>query len=419
MTRASREFQVMAKPTGALCNLDCRYCYYLRTDTAAPAAPRRMDDTLLEAYIVQHIEATPGEVINFEWHGGEPTRLGVQYFQRIVERQRQHRPEDRRVTNGIQTNGTLLDEAWARFLAAEDFFVGLSLDGPAEVHDAYRVTKGERATHRDVVRAFRLLRAHRVRTDVLCVVHDRNVAMPRELYRYFTSDLGARHLQFLPLVEPVGDGGAVTSRTPSAEAWGEFLCAIFDEWVRRDVGRVTVQMFDEAARPACGLPHALCIFRETCGDVPVVEWNGDFYSCDHFVDAAHRVGNIQERALGDLVEDPRQRAFGLAKRDTLPAFCRACEVRELCNGGCPKDRILRAPDGEPGLNYLCAGFKRFFTQTRPAFERLATLWRAGQPVERLMEEIRSREATPPPVAGRNDPCPCGSGRKYKKCCLLR
>jgi len=418
VTAASREFQVMVKPIGALCNLGCDYCYYLDKqrlypDTAAP----RMPDDLLEAYIVQYIAASPRPLINFQWHGGEPTLLGLDYFQKIVALERAHQPAGRRITNGLQTNGTLLDEEWCRFLAAEGFFVGLSLDGPQALHDRHRVTKGQKPTHKQVMRAFRLLQQHRVRSDILCVVHADNAGSPMAVYRFF-KEIGAQHLQFLPFVEPLRDGsGGVTPHSVPAEAYGAFLCAIFDEWVRQDVGRVTVQIFDEAARPACGLPHALCHFREECGDVPVVEHNGDFYSCDHFVDPAHRLGNLRETRLVDLVDSAPQLDFGRAKRQALPRYCRECDVLALCNGGCPKDRFIRTPDGEPGLNYLCAGFKRFFTHSRPHLERLAAVWRAGQPMERLMQEVRAADQSATRQAGRNALCPCGSGRKYKKCCL--
>ncbi len=414
---ATREFQVMAKPVGPVCNLACRYCYYLATERLWPAGgTRRMTDEVLERYVRQHLEAAAGPVIHFEWHGGEPTLLGLDWFRRVVALQRRLAPPGHTITNGLQTNGTLLDEDWCRFLAAEGFYVGLSLDGPEELHDRYRITKGGRPTHRQVVRALRLLQRHGVRTDVLCVVHAANVHAPAAVYRFF-KDLGVRYLQFLPLVERAGDG--VSDRTVPAEAFGEFLCAVFDEWVRWDVGRIAVQWFDEAARPACGLPHALCIFRETCGDVPVVEHDGDVFACDHFVDAAHRLGNLRETPLAALLDGEAQRAFGRAKRDALPRQCRECEVLAMCHGGCPKDRILRTADGEAGLNYLCPAFKRFFTHSRPYLAELAALWRAGQPVERLAARVRAADAPAVPDVGRNAPCPCGSGLKYKRCCLGR
>ncbi len=414
MTTALREFQVMTKPIGAICNLDCHYCYYLKKEFLYPKGDDfHMSDEVLERYIVQQIEAAPGPIVNFAWHGGEPTALGLGYFQKIVALQKQHRPEGKKITNGIQTNGTLLNEGWCRFFAAERFAVGLSIDGPRELHDAYRVDKGQKPTHKQVVRAYRMLSEHDVHIDVLCVVHDKNVRHPAQVYRFF-KDLGVEFLQFLPLVER--ENGGVSARTAPAEAFGKFLIAVFDEWLRNDVGKVAIQMFDEAARPLAGMDHSLCIFRETCGDVPVVEHNGDFFSCDHFVEPEYRVGNIAETHLGDMVESAAQRAFGEAKRDSLPRYCRECEVRAMCNGGCPKDRFIATPDGEPGLNYLCAGYKSFFIHSRPYLQKMVDLWNANQPLEKLMEVVRAEDAPPPAQAGRNDPCPCGSGKKYKRCC---
>jgi serine-type anaerobic sulfatase-maturating enzyme len=416
MAAASREFQVMVKPAGAVCNLDCGYCYYLKKQALYPKGESlRMADEVLESYIVQHLEACPTELTFFLWQGGEPTILGLDYFRRIVELQHKHRPMGRQILNGIQTNGTLLDDEWCRFLAAERFRVGISIDGPQELHDRYRLTKGGRPTHRQVMQSFRLLKKHRVPCDVLCVVHRDNVGEPAAVYRFFKS-IGADVLQFLPLVAREGETG-VTAQTVPAEAYGDFLCAIFEDWARNDIGRIAVQNYDEALRPFLGVEHALCIFRETCGDVVVVEHNGDFYSCDHFVDLDHRIGNIRETPFVEMLESPAQREFGRIKRDTLPLYCRRCDVLKACNGGCPKDRFTRTPDGEKGLNYLCAGLKRFFTFSRPYLERMASLMRSGEPLERLGYHMRSDDTAAARQTGRNDPCPCGSGLKYKKCCL--
>jgi uncharacterized protein len=417
MVRASREFQVFAKPAGSICNLDCHYCYYLKKEHLFPKTESfRMPDDILEEYIVQHIDASPGSVINFSWHGGEPTILGLDYFRKIVALQRKHQPPRRRVTNGMQTNGTLLDEDWCRFLAAEGFAVGLSLDGPQEMHDRYRVTKSQHPTYKQSMRGYKLLRQHRIPCNILCVVHAQNVQYPTQVYRFF-KEIKAQYVEFLPLVEPQPDEeGGVSHRSVPALAWGNFLCTIFDEWMGQDIERVNVQIFEEAARTAFGQEHALCIFRETCGDVPVIEHNGDVFSCDHFVNTEHRLGNIRETPLVDLLECPTQRAFGQAKLDTLPRYCQACEVRNMCHGGCPKDRILRTPDGEGGLNYLCAGYKRFFTHCRPFVAQLSALWRR-QSLEGQMMMAQAEGVQASPRAGRNDPCPCGSGRKYKKCCL--
>jgi uncharacterized protein len=417
MVKASREFQVFVKPIGSICNLNCHYCYYLKKEDLYPKGESfRMPDSILEQYILQHISASSGPVINFSWHGGEPLLLGLDYFRKIVALQRKHQPKNQRITNGIQTNGMLLDEEWCRFLAEEGFTVGLSVDGTKELHDRYRITKSQNPTHTETMRGYRLLQQHRVPCDILCVVHAENVRHPTEVYRFF-KQIGAQYIGFLPLVELQPEGNSdVSRRTVPAEAWGSFLCTVFDEWKSRDIGKAKVQLFEEAARTAFGQDHALCIFRKTCGEIPVVEHNGDFFSCDHFVDAGHRLGNIQETPLVDLLEGQAQRAFGDAKWNTLPRHCRACEVLNMCYGGCLKDRILRTPDGEPGLNYLCAGYKRFFTHCRPFVRELSALWRQHSREEQA-PQAQARVSQAGPKTGRNDPCPCGSGRKYKKCCL--
>ena len=414
------EFQVFAKPGGAICNLACDYCYYLEKERLYPGVSAfRMSDRLLERYIAQHIAASSGSVIRFSWHGGEPTSLGVDYFRNIVRLQARHAPPDVQIANAIVTNGTLLDAEWCQFLSMAGFAVGLSLDGPRELHDAYRSTKGRKSTHNEVMRGWCLLQEHRVPCDILCVVHDRNVRYPKEVYRFF-KQIGATYVGFLPLVERKDDPpGAAAEHSVSAETYGSFLCTIFDEWVRHDIGRIMVQVFDEAARPIRGLEPSLCIFRETCGDIPVLEHNGDLYSCDHFVDDRHLLGNITETSLAELLVSPAQLQFGNDKRDSLPRYCRQCDVRAMCNGGCPKDRFIRTPDGEEGLNYLCAGFKQFFRHSRSTFEQLVPLWQAGATNERLMAAARSEHRRASPRPGRNDPCHCGSGRKYKQCCLVK
>jgi uncharacterized protein len=414
LAQAISDFQVFAKPMGAICNLDCHYCYYLKKEYLYPENESfRISDDLLEQYIVQHFAATTGTTVNFSWHGGEPTVLGVDFYRKVVALQREHLPPGMRIINGIQTNGILIDDEWCRFLASENFGVGLSLDGPQEMHDRYRLTKGQKPSHRQAMRAFRLLRHYKVPTDLLCVLNDYNVQYPTQVYRFFKS-IGAEYLAFLPIVEPKPEApGGVSPYTVPAAAYGEFLCTVFDEWVREDTERIIVQIFEEAMRPARGLEHSLCIFRETCGEFPVLEHNGDFFSCDHFVDPQHRVGNIGETPLGALLASPAQHAFGLAKRDDLPRFCQLCEVRPMCNGGCPKDRFTRTPDGEAGLNYLCAGFKRFFAHCLPYTLQTSSPWQSASTAQKMKGSVKAAES----AAGRNDPCPCGSGRKYKKCCL--
>jgi len=414
MVEASRDFQIFAKPAGSLCNLRCRYCYYLEKERLpGQGAASRMADDLLELYIVQHIEASPNRSIRFSWHGGEPTLLGVDYFRRIVELQRAHLPPGREILNGIQTNGTLLNDEWCRFLAAEGFTVGLSLDGPREMHDLHRLSAGGEPTHQQTMRGYELLRRHGIPCDILCVLHEGNVRHPLDLYRYFR-ELQASHLTFLPLVEPLPDSvRGVSDRTVPADAFGDFLCAVFDEWLGHDIGRVQVQIFEEAAGTALGREHQLCVFRPTCGDIPVIAHNGDFFSCDHFVDSDHRLGNIRETSLVALLESSVQRSFGRAKQDGMPLYCRQCAFLSMCNGGCPKDRFISTPAGDAGLNYLCSGYRRFFAHCQPFLSELAGL-RFDPSAE---QRTPLRRNGPGGKTGRNDPCPCGSGRKYKKCCL--
>jgi len=301
--------------------------------------------------------------------------LGLDYFRKIIELQQKHQLPEQKIVNGLQTNGILLDDDWGRFLSAEGFMVGLSLDGPQELHDRYRKTKDQRSSFNQTLDGYKLLQKHNVSCDILCVVNDFNVMYPLQVYRFF-KHIGANYISFLPLVERLtGRDDSVSSRSVPAEAWGGFLCVIFDEWVSRDIGRIKVQIFEEAARTAFEQEHSLCIFRPVCGDIPVVEHNGDFFSCDHFVDSEHRLGNIKKTPLVELLESPEQRAFGQAKLDALPHYCLECEVRAMCHGECPKNRFIKTPDGEAGLNYLCAGYKQFFMHCRPFVAEVAAEWK--------------------------------------------
>jgi uncharacterized protein len=373
-----------------------------------------MPDDVLEEYIVQHIAASPDPAIHFSWHGGEPTILGLDYFRNVVALQKRHCPADRTILNGMQTNGTLLDDEWCHFLAAERFAVGISLDGPEEMHNHYRLARDGRGSFAQTMRGYEALQRQRVTCEILCVVTDQNVRCPLEVYRFFKK-LGAPFISFLPLVErdPSSERGTTRHSVP-VEAWGEFLCAVFDEWTTYDIGRLKVQIFEEAARPAFGQGHTLCIFKEVCGGVPVVEHDGDFYSCDHFVDAEHRIGNIRRVPLAELLNSPSQLAFGRAKLDALPRYCLGCEVRAMCNGGCPKNRFIETPTGEAGLNYLCAGYRRFFNHCTPFVAQIAELWH-----QQHTTTPSASTAPMPRPPRRNEPCPCGSGRRFKNCCLRR
>jgi len=373
------DFQVFVKPVGASCNLACSYCYYLdKTRLLAESGIHRMTDELLEMYIIQHIQASTAQPIFFSWHGGEPTLAGLDYFRRIVEIQKKHLPHNRSIVNGIQTNGTLLNEEWCSFLKKENFMVGISIDGPERFHAVNRFRKDGRSCFNEVLRGYQLLKSYQIPCEILCVVHSQNVRFPLEVYRFFKS-LNAEFLTFIPLVERLShENNQVSDRTVPAKAFGEFLCVLFDEWKTEDIGTLKIQIFEEALRTAFGLDHSHCIFKQTCGRVPVVEYNGDFYPCDHFVDSLHRGGNIRKKTLGDLLESQEQKLFGQAKLTTLPVFCQQCEVLNMCNGACPNDRFIETPDGNPGLNYLCEGYKLFFNHCKPFVEEVARVWKMQQ-----------------------------------------
>jgi uncharacterized protein len=414
----------MTKPRGAICNLDCKYCYFLSKELLYPGSRFRMAYDLLENYIRQYIAAQKVPEITFAWQGGEPTLMGLDFFEVAVELQQKYRPAGKRIVNALQTNAVLLDEAWARFFKRHDFLVGVSLDGPPARHDYYRVDKGGQPTFERVSHGLELLKQHGVAFNILCTVHAANADHPLEVYRFFRDELNAQFIQFIPIVERDNETGfqegqRVTTRSVKARQYGDFLIAIFDEWVRRDVGRVFVQIFDVSLNAWLGLPPGLCIFQETCGQALALEHNGDLYSCDHFVEPAYKLGNIQDQLMIELVASPQQRQFGLDKRETLPAYCRACEVRFICNGGCPKNRFCRTPQGEAGLNYLCAGYRAFFNHIDEAMRFMAGELRAQRAPANVMPYMARQDAAQLThqlaVANRNDPCPCGSGRKFKQC----
>lgn len=428
----------MAKPVGPLCNLDCRYCFYLDKASLYPGTQDwAMSDTVLERHIGQTIAANQVPEVEFAWQGGEPTLLGVGFFRKALAMQRRH-AQGKRIRNALQTNGTLLDEEWCRFLREHDFLVGISLDGPRELHDAYRRDKRQRPSFDRVMRGVDLLHKHRVAFNTLTVVNRHNAEQPLEVYE-FLKKVGSGYLQFIPLVEramqacgsPVGRPGAPASEDGGIAPWsvlpdqyGGFLCKIFDTWVRRDVGRVFVQMFDVALGIWAGLGSSLCLFAPTCGRALAIEHNGDVYACDHYVHPDYLRGNVVRKGLREIVLSDAQRAFGQAKQDGLPQACRQCEVRFACQGECPKNRFGITGDGEPGLNHLCAAYRRFFHHVDRDMRTMAALVAAGQPardIMRLREAPREPAGTsrPQPVSsrvGRNDPCPCGGGRKFKRCC---
>jgi uncharacterized protein len=333
-----------------------------------------MADEILEKYIRQHIEASTENIINFSWHGGEPLLAGIDFYRKVLKFQAAFKPDDKTILNGIQTNGTLLNEEWCGFFAREGFIIGISIDGPEDLHNIYRLTRDSQATWRQVTEGFQLLKKHGIIPEILCVVNNENVKHPLVIYNYFRQ-IGAKFITFIPLVEPEGGSptGATGISVPS-EAFGYFLSDIFDAWVENDIGEIKIQIFEEAARTAFNQEHTLCIFKINCGGVPVVEHNGDFFSCDHYVNIDHKLGNIKDHSLTCLLESEKQQAFGKAKSENLPEYCLECEVRAMCNGECPKNRFILTPDGEKGLNYLCLGYKYFFNHCRPFIEAIRDAW---------------------------------------------
>jgi uncharacterized protein len=416
-------FHLMTKPRGAICNLDCAYCYFLAKEKLYPNSNFYMGDNLLQEYTRQYIEAQHVPEITFTWQGGEPLLMGLDFFRQAISYQQQYRKPGMRIMNALQTNGVTLDDEWCAFFKANDFLIGISLDGPRELHDAYRLDKGGNPTFDRVMAGLRCLQKHCVEYNVLTTVHAANADYGLHIYCFLRDEVGARYLQFIPIVERDNDKGfqegtSVTSRSVSAEGYGQFLIDIFDEWVRRDVGRVYVQMFDVALATWVGDSPGLCVFEETCGVALAMEHNGDVYSCDHFVEPKHFVGSIVDIPLSESVVSDKQREFGLAKRDSLPQYCRECDVRFVCNGGCPKDRFIETPNGQAGLNYLCAGYKAFFQYIHEPMNVMASELAHQHPPANVMLYMAHKDATLQAAfahAGRNDRCPCGSGLKFKKC----
>ncbi len=429
MTTASipPRIHVLAKPTGAVCNLNCSYCFFLHKDSLYPGSHFRMRDEVLETYIRQLIEYHRSPQVTVAWQGGEPTLMGIDFYRRAIEYQKQYKKPAMVFENTMQTNGTLLNSEWCEFFKENNFLVGVSLDGPRHLHDVYRRDRQGQPTFDRVMRGLHLLQKHGVDYNILVTVNRVNADHPLEVYRFLRDEVKTTWIQFIPAIERLSEGKVtifqqgdkVSERSVQPRQFGSFLITIFDEWIRRDVGSVFVQTFEAAVRHWLALPSSgMCVFNATCGHGLALEHNGDVYSCDHFVEPKYFLGNIMQSHLLDLVGSEQQRRFGQDKRDTLPQVCRECEVRFACQGECPKNRFLTSPSGEPGLNYLCAGFKAFFKHLEQPLNILTKLLHQGKPAAEVMKIIKAEDARPAPVTGkigRNDPCPCGSGRKYKKC----
>lgn len=374
----SSPLYIMTKPAGSRCNLACRYCYYLEKSRLYADNPAEvMSDELLEEFIRQYMAVQTMPQVLFTWHGGETLMRPVSFYERAMQLQRKY-AGGRTVDNCIQTNGTLLTDDWCRFFHDNGWLVGVSIDGPQEFHDEYRRNKGGRPSFRQVMHGIELLKRHDVEWNALAVVNDFNADYPLDFYCFFR-DMGCRYLQFTPIVErlePHADGrtlaavdeagtGGLMEFSVTPEQWGDFLIAVFDEWVRHDVGEIFVQLFDATLANWVGEAPGICTLAETCGHAGVMEWNGDVFSCDHFVFPQYKLGNIRRQSLLEMMHSPRQHAFGRAKRDSLPRQCRECDYLFACHGECPKNRFARTADGEPGLNYLCSGYHRFFAHAAP------------------------------------------------------
>lgn len=393
-----KRFHAMAKPVGSTCNLDCTYCYYLSKEhlVNGPGANRMSDETL-ELFIKQYIEGNTGDEVIFSWQGGEPTLLGLDFFRKVIVFQKKHAKPGQRIANDLQTNGTLLNDEWCGFLKEHRFLVGLSIDGPREIHDHYRVTKGKQPTFDKVMAGVKLLQRHDVPFNTLTCVHRFNGRKPLDVYRFLRQELNSNYIQFIPIVEhrnfervapqkwnadelprdddpearPGHPNSIVTDWSVDPDDWGYFLCKIFDRWLRQDLGKVMVNHFETLVAQHLGFPSQMCVYSEHCGQGVAVENDGSVYSCDHYVYPEYRLGNVKTARLDEMVLSREQVKFGHAKSASLPQYCRQCAYLTDCWGECPKNRLIRAPDGEPGLNYLCRGFKQFFAHALPEIERIA------------------------------------------------
>jgi uncharacterized protein len=389
-------FHIMAKPSGAACNLNCDYCFFLKKEELYPGSDFRMPDEVLDAYLRQLLEAHRVPQVTVAWQGGEPTLMGLDFFRRSIELLEKYRRPGTKIENTFQTNGILLDDEWCRFFRENGFLIGLSIDGPKELHDCYRKDKGGQGTFDRAVRAARLLQKHGVDFNILCTVNKKNSEHPLEVYRFFRDELDVHYLQFIPIVERKNENGfqegdEVTDRSVSPKKWGRFLIKIFDEWVRRDVGKTFVLNFDGALAGWLGMAGTLCIFGPTCGLGIALEHNGDLYSCDHFVEPGYLLGNITETPMIEMVNGEKQRKFGVDKRDKLSNYCRKCEFLSICNGECPKNRFTKTPDGEPGGNYLCKGYRVFFKHADPCMRIMADLLRNGRDADGIMEILNNAQ----------------------------
>ena len=414
-------FQLMAKPIGAICNLNCKYCFYTPKKELYPNIGVGMSDEVLEEYTRQYIGAMNIPEVNFAWQGGEPTLMGIEFFKKAIYYQQKYKKPGMQIHNTIQTNGVLLDDEWCEFFRENNFLVGISIDGPAELHDVYRKDKKGKPSINRVVRSIRLMQKHGVEFNILATVNRVNADYPLEVYKFFKEEVVASYIQFIPIVEvdDAGENGKIKISDESVlpEQYGNFLSTIFDDWVKNDVGKVFVQIFDATLASWVNYPPAVCIFAPTCGTALIIEHNGDVYSCDHFVDPEHLLGNIMDTTLEELILSKEQVQFGQNKTDELSPQCEQCDFKFACWGACPKHRFSKDDAGEKRLNYLCKGYKEFFSQVQWPMQIMAALFNQNRAPAEIMQILKDNEIPKGlfPDVGRNDPCPCGSGLKFKKC----
>jgi uncharacterized protein len=418
---------VLAKPSGATCNLACSYCFFLDKELLYPNSKFRMSEESLEAYIQQLIETHRSSQVTVAWQGGEPTLMGVDFYRKAIEYQEKYRVPGMTFENTMQTNGTLLDDEWCQFFKENNFLIGISIDGPRHLHDAHRVDKGGAPTFDKVMRGLRLLQKHGVEYNILVTVNRVTGDHPLEIYRFLRDEVGTSWIQFIPVIErmnPDGNnlmqlGDQVSNRSVRPEQFGRFLIQVFDEWVHNDVGRMYVQTFEATLRNWMRMPTSgMCVFEKTCGYGLALEHNGDLYSCDHFVEPEYLLGNIKEEHMLQMVGTDEQTKFGQDKYDTLPKYCLECPVQFACHGECPKNRFIDTPDGEPGLNYLCAGYKGFFQRVDEPMKIMAMLMSSSRPASDVMQILVDRKEVLEKEyqkAKPDKPCPCDSGLKYKNC----
>ena len=427
---------VMAKPSGSICNLDCEYCFYLEKEKLYPERNQnwRMSDDTLEQYIKQHIDAQVGSYVEFSWQGGEPTLLGIGFYQKVIELCQKY-GAGKQIQHAFQTNGMLINEEWCLFFKQHNFLIGLSIDGPADLHDCYRVTRSKKPSHNKVMNAVVLMKKHNVSFNTLTVVHAKNVHHPLRVYQ-FLKEIGSTYIQFIPLVErhlqqhrgntctlagPDNQHANMTSWSVPAKEYGQFLNTIFAYWVRNDVSQVFVQMFDSTLASWLGEPAGLCLFSKNCGHAFALEANGDLYQCDHYVYPEFKLGNIHHHTIKEMNNSQEAIHFGQEKSQTLSLHCQTCRYNFACHGGCPKHRFEISDQGKPNQNYLCQGYFDYFAYTEREMKIMATLLNNQRSPAQIMSYLEKEKSEAVKKASqenisRNDPCPCQSGKKYKKCC---